>query len=418
LLKITKKNTAMFDLDKWQEIFSTIRKNKLRTILTGFSVAWGIFMLIILLGSGKGLQNGVETEFKQDAVNSIWLWPGQTSKTYKGYSLGRRIQFRNKDYDQIDNKIEGVEYLSARFFTRGSGTISYKNEYGAFDIISCHPGYQQIENATMKDGRFVNDIDIEKFRKVTTIGQKVAKSLFKEEDPIGKYLNLSGIPFKVVGVFTDPNERDMNRVYIPVSTAQRIFNGGNRLHRLTFTTNKSVEESEQMIAEVRKDFAKRHHFDPEDDQAVFIHNTLKEFKQFQNLFAGIRAFVWIIGVMTIIAGIVGVSNIMMIVVKERTKEIGIRKAIGASPASIISLVLLESILITATAGYIGLVLGVGLLQLLSPVFESVPFIKDPQADFMVAVKATILLVVSGAIAGFVPANRAARIKPIVALRDE
>ncbi len=389
----------MFDLDKWQEIFSTIKKNKLRTILTGFSVAWGIFMLIILLGSGQGLQNGVETEFKQDAVNSIWLWPGQTSKTYKGYSIGRRIRFTNNDYEQIDTKIDGVEYLSARFFIRGSGTISYKNEYGTFDVISCHPGYQQIENANMKDGRFVNDIDIEQFRKVTTIGLKVAEALFKEEEPIGKYLNVNGIPFKVVGVFTDPNERDMNRIYLPVTTAQKIFNGGNRLHRLTFTTNYSAEESEKMIADVRKDFAKRHHFDPEDEQAVYIHNTLKEFKQFQNLFAGIRTFVWIIGIMTIIAGIVGVSNIMMIVVKERTKEIGIRKAIGASPVSIISLILLESILITATAGYFGLVLGVGLLELLSPVFENVPFIKDPQADFSVAVKATILLVISGAIAG-------------------
>jgi len=413
-----KKNTAMFDIDKWQEIFSTIKKNKLRTFLTGFSVAWGIFMLIILLGSGKGLQNGVETEFKQDAVNSIWLWPGQTSKAYKGYSIGRRIQFTNDDYDQINNKIDGVEQISARFFTRGSGTISYKNEYGTFDIISCHPGYQQIENASMKDGRFVNDVDIEKYRKVTSIGLKVAEALFKEENPIGKYLNVNGIPFMVVGVFTDPNERDMTRIYIPVSTAQRIFNGGNRLHRLTFTTNKSVEESEQMIAQVRKDFAKRHHFDPEDEQALFIHNTLKEFKQFQNLFAGIRMFVWIVGMGTIIAGIVGVSNIMMIVVKERTKEIGIRKAIGASPASIIGLVLLESILITSVAGYVGLVLGVGLLELLSSIMESVPFIKDPQADFSVAIKATLLLILSGAIAGFVPANRAARIKPIVALRDE
>jgi putative ABC transport system permease protein len=408
----------MFDLDKWQEIFSTIRKNKLRTVLTGFSVAWGIFMLIILLGSGKGLQNGVESEFKGDAVNSLHFWPGQTNKPYKGYSVGRRIRFDNDDYKYIDTKVDGVEYSSARFYIRGSGSVSYKNEYGAFDIISCHPGYQILENNTMVKGRFINTIDIKKYRKVTTLGSKVAESLFKDEEPIGNYININGIPFLVVGIFTDESERELNRIYVPVSTAQKVFNGGTRLDNLSFTTLRSVEESEIMLDDIKKDFAKKHHFDPEDDQAIYIYNRLEEFKQFQNLFAGIRTFVWIIGVMTIIAGIVGVSNIMMIVVKERTKEIGIRKAIGASPASIVSLVLFESILITATAGYIGLVLGVGLLQLLSPVFESVPFIKDPQADFSTAVWATLLLIFSGAVAGFVPANRAARIKPIVALRDE
>lgn len=409
----------MFDIDKWQEIFSTIKKNKLRTFLTGFSVAWGIFMLIILLGSGKGLQNGVEHEFKQDAVNSIWIFPGQTSMPYEGYSVGRRINLTNEDYNQINNKVKGVEYISSRFFTRGSGIISYNKEYGTFDIISCHPGYQQIENASLQSGRFVNDMDINKFRKVTCIGTKVVEALFKNgEDPVGKYLKVSGIPFLIVGVFTDPSERDLNRVYVPVSTAQKLFNGGNNIHRLSFTTNKSVEESETMIEEIKADFARRHHFDKEDKQALFINNTLREFKQFQNLFAGIRTFVWIVGIGTIIAGIVGVSNIMMIVVKERTKEIGIRKAIGASPASIVSLILFESILITSVAGYIGLVLGVGLLELLSKVLEGVPFIKEPQADFSVVVNATLLLIISGAIAGFVPANKAAKIKPIIALRDE
>lgn len=409
----------MFDQDKWQEILSTIKKNKLRSFLTGFSVAWGIFMLIILLGSGKGLQNGVEYEFKQDAVNSIWINPGQTSVAYKGYSLGRQIRFTNNDYDQVSKNVKDLEYISARFFTRGSGTISYKNEYGSFDIISCNPGYQQIENASMKEGRFVNQPDIDKFRKVTSIGIKVADALFKNgENPIGKYLKVSGIPFEVVGVFTDPNERDMNRIYVPVSTAQKVFNGGNTIHNLSFTTTGSPEESEQLVVDLRNDFAKRHNFDPTDMQALFIRNTIKEYTQMQNLFAGIRIFVWIIGIGTIIAGIVGVSNIMMIVVKERTKEIGIRKALGASPGSIISLILLESVLITSFAGYVGLVLGVGLLQLLSKAMESVPFIKDPQADFSVAIYATLLLILSGAIAGFVPANRAARIKPIVALRDE
>jgi putative ABC transport system permease protein len=409
----------MFDIDKWQEIFSTIKKNKLRTGLTMFSVFWGIFMLIILLGSGKGLQNGVESEFKQDAVNSIWIWPGTTSQPYKGLSLGRRIRMTNADYDDVNKNVENLESISARFRTRGSGTISYKNEYGSFEIVSCHPGYQVIENASMKEGRFINNPDIEKFRKVTSISTKIADALFKNgEDPIGKYIKVSGIPFEVVGIFTDPSERDLDRIYIPVSTAQKVFNGGNSINNLSFTTTGTSEESEKLVEDLRNDFAKRHNFDPADMQALFIRNTIKDYMQFQNMFSGIRIFVWIIGFGTIIAGIVGVSNIMMIVVKERTKEIGIRKALGASPGSIISLVLLESILITSVAGYVGLVFGVGLLELVSSLIGKQPFFQNPQADFSVAIKATLLLIFSGAIAGFVPANRAARIKPIVALRDE
>jgi len=409
----------MFDLDKWQEIFSTIKKNKLRTFLTAFSVAWGIFMLIILLGTGNGFQKGVEAEFKIDAANSISIFPGQTSMPYNGLSAGRTILFTNEDYTQVKQNISGIEYISSRYYTQGSGNISYKNEYGKFEIISCHPSNQQIENATILNGRFINDVDINKFRKVTCIGTKIVDALFKNGDnPVGKYLKINGIQFLVVGIFNDPNERDRNRVYIPVSTAQKVFNGGNTINRLSFTTTKSAEESELMIEELTRDFAKRHNFNSEDKKALFVNNTLKEFKKYQNLFAGIRTFVWIIGIGTIIAGIVGVSNIMMIVVKERTKEIGIRKAIGASPRSVVSLILLESILITSAAGYTGLVLGVGLMELLKPAIEKIPYVKDPQADFSVALYATILLIVSGAIAGFVPANKAAKIKPIIALRDE
>ncbi|OQY05425.1 MAG: hypothetical protein B6I20_01340 [Bacteroidetes bacterium 4572_117] len=409
----------MFDIDKWQEIFSTIKKNKLRTFLTGFSVAWGIFMLIILLGSGKGLQNGVETQFKQDAVNSIWLYPGQTSMPYKGFSLGRRIRFTNEDYDETVREIDGIDHISSTFTIRGTGTVSYKSEFGSFAIISSHPDYLHLENASVKKGRFLNEYDIKKFRKVTAIGSPVVKALFKNgEDPIGEYINVNGVPFKVVGIFNDPNERDMNRIYVPVSTAQKIFSGGNRIHRLALTTTAPVMQSEKMIEEMKGNLAKRHHFDVEDKQAVYIRNTVKEYQQIQNLFLGIRIFVWIIGIGTIIAGIVGVSNIMMIVVKERTKEIGIRKAIGATPGSVIGLIMMESILITGFAGYLGLVLGVGLLELFSSNIPGTDFFKNPEADFRVAVSATILLVVSGALAGLVPASKAARIKPIVALRDE
>jgi len=408
----------MFDIDKWQEIFATIRKNKLRTFLTGFSVAWGIFMLIILLGSGRGLENGVRIQFERDATNSIWIYRGQTSMPYKGLKPGRRIQFTNEDYDYSKQEIKNIENLSARLSVFRQRNISYKSEYGNYDIVAVHPGTKVLENVEIIEGRFVNDIDVKASRKVVAISTDVKKALFKEEEFLGKYIKINNIPFKVIGLFEDSSERDNQRVYISVSTAQKVFTGGNEIHNLAFTTgDATMEESMKIENDIRSKYSIRHKFDKNDQRALFINNNVEEYEKFQNLFAGIRLFVWIIGVGTIIAGIVGVSNIMLIVVKERTKEIGIRKAIGATPGSIIGLVLLESILITAFAGYVGLVLGVGLLELISPHIQS-EFFTNPEADFRIAVSATILLIVSGAIAGFVPARKASSIKPIEALRDE
>jgi len=410
----------MFDLDKWQEILSTIKKNKLRTFLTGFSVSWGIFMLIILLGSGNGLQNGVTSQFEQDATNSIWIYRGQTSMPYKGLKPGRQVIFTNDDYEATKRDIPGAENVSSRFNIWWQKQLSYGNEYATYDIITVHPATQELENVTMIEGRFLNDIDIEKRRKVVAISKVVQKALFKNEKEslVGKYIKINNIPFLVVGIFEDGNERDNDRVYIPITTAQRIFTGGREVHNLAFTTGSAtVEESLEMADKVRDEFSKRHNFDKEDQRAIFINNNVENFKQFQNLFAGINLFVWIIGIGTIIAGIVGVSNIMIILVKERTKEIGVRKAIGATPQSIVGLVLFESILITSFAGYVGLVLGVGVLELISPHLKS-DFFMHPSADFRIAISATILLIFSGALAGFIPARKAAAIKPIEALRDE
>lgn len=409
----------MFDIDKWQEIFATIKKNKLRTFLTGFSVAWGIFMLIILLGSGRGLENGVQIQFERDATNSIWIYRGQTSMPYKGLKPGRRIRFTNDDYENSKREIKNIDNLSSRLSVWQQRDISYKNEYGNFDIIGVHPGTKTLENVDILEGRFLNEIDERSNRKVVIISKDVKNALFKDdEEPLGKYININKIPFKVVGVFEDGSERDNQRVYIPVSTTQKIFTGGREIHNLAFTTgDASMQESVEIENQIRANFAQRHRFDKDDQRALYINNNVEEYQKMQNLFAGIRIFVWIIGIGTIIAGIVGVSNIMLIVVKERTKEIGIRKAIGATPGSIIGLVLLESILITAFAGYIGLVLGVGLLELLSPHVQS-EFFTNPEADFRIAVSATILLITSGALAGFVPARKASSIKPIEALRDE
>jgi putative ABC transport system permease protein len=409
----------MFDIDKWQEIYSTISKNKLRTFLTGFSVAWGIFMLIILLGSGYGLENGVRKEFEGDAENTIWINQGVTSMAYKGYKPGRFIQFTNEDY-QSTSTIRDVEHISGRFTIFETNTLSYGNEYGSFDIFCSHPGYGQVESLNPIKGRFLNDMDVEDFRKVTAIGTLVEQALFKGEDPMGKYIKVAGIPFKVVGVFDDPGgDRDLSRIYIPISTAQMVFNRGNRIGTMSMTVgDASVERSQEMVTQIRNQLAQRHHFNPEDQRAVFIWNNVENYMKFMTLFANIRLFIWVIGIGTIIAGIVGVSNIMMIVVKERTKEIGIRKSMGATPGSIVSLVLQESILITAFAGYLGLVAGVGLLELFSAYVPSSGYFANPEININVALGATAVLIFSGALAGFVPARKASNVKPVVALRDE
>ena len=409
----------MFDIDKWQEIFSTIKKNKLRTLLTGFSVAWGIFMLIILLGSGYGLENGVKREFTGDAVNYLSINAGITSMPYKGMKPGRRLRFTNEEKKQLGS-LDGVDKSSGRTRVWRNNTLSYKNEYGAFDIFAVSPDYKYVESLIMLKGRYLNKIDENNYRKVVVLGRLVEEALFKGVDPVGEYIKVSGVPFKVIGSFDDPGgDRDLNRVYIPLSTAQRVFNMGNEVRSILLNLgDASVEESLEMIEVIKNDLSEKMKFDPADPRAISVYNSIENYRTLMNLFANIRLFIWIIGIGTIIAGIVGVSNIMMIVVKERTKEIGIRKALGASPMSIVSLILQESILITSFAGYIGLVLGVGLLELLSKVLPETDYFANPEVNIQVAVYATLLLVFCGALAGFVPARKAAAVKPVVALKDE
>ncbi len=409
----------MFDLDKWQEIFSTIKKNKLRTFLTGFSVAWGIFMLIVLLGSGYGLENGVKREFEGDAVNYISINSGITSLPYQGMKAGRQIQFTNDDRTMLGN-IDLVEKSSARSYVFGNSTISYKDEYGSFDIFAISPEYEYVESLKLAKGRYVNNYDIENFRKVVSLGKVVKEALFNEKDPVGEYVKINGVQFLVVGWFDDlGGDRDISRVYIPISTSQRVFNQGNIVRNISLIMqNTNIDESNKALDEAKAMLSSKYKFDPQDSRALFIFNSIENYQRFMDLFAGIRLFIWIIGIGTIIAGIVGVSNIMMIVVKDRTKEIGIRKSMGATPWSIISLILQESVLITAFAGYFGLVLGVGLLELVSKFLPSTDYFANPEIDFNIAIGATLILIISGAIAGFVPARKAAAVKPVEALRDE
>ena len=408
----------MLDLDQWHEIFSTIKKNKLRTVLTGISVAWGIFMLVILLGSGNGLAKGVIYNFS-DAKNSIWMGGGQTSKAYGGLNAGRRIELKNEDLEMVRKKYKDIDNLSARYGINGDNLISYKNNYGDFSIQAVHPGHQVIEALKIMQGRLLNQFDVKEYRKVAVIGRVVKEQLFKDEDAIGKYIQVNGISFKVVGIFDDIHEDETKRLYIPISLAQKTFITNNRIGSITFTAgNASVAEASRMIDDLKLMLARKYNFDPDDTRATWSWNALKEYQQMQALFKGINLFVLIIGIFTIIAGIVGVSNIMLIVVKERTKEIGIRKAIGARPNSIIWMILQESIFITSVAGYLGLVAGVGLLQLITKMMPATQFFRNPGVNFNVAISATLMIVIAGALAGFIPARKAANIQPVVALRDE
>lgn len=411
----------MFDRDKWQEIFHTISKNKLRTFLTGFSVAWGIFMLMVLLGAGTGLQYGVKEQFKDTATNSLWVFSGQTSIPYDGLQPGRSVRFTNADYYWIANDLDGAEETSGRFYL-GASEVVYGNEMGTFQIRTVHPGHQYIEKTITIEGRFLNEIDIREKRKVASIGTLVRDAIFPEgENPIGKYIQINGIPFKVIGIFEDEGGKNEQEIlYLPLTTAQMVFNGNNQIDMYMFNISpgSSVAESKVIERKVREKMAEVHHFSVEDQRALRFWNNVEGFLQFQNLFDGIEAFIWLIGIMTIIAGIVGISNIMMIVVKERTKEIGIRKALGATPMSIIGLIIMESVLITSFSGYIGLVFGVGVIELANKFMPPSEFFGNPSIDFQVAITATIILIFAGTIAGLIPARKSASIKPIEALRDE
>ncbi|WP_432412656.1 ABC transporter permease [Rasiella sp. SM2506] len=414
----------MFDLERWQEIFETIGKNKLRTFLTGLSVASGIFILVILLGFSSGIQKGVKTQFEQDATNRISVWTRMTTKSYKGLNPGRFIQMRTSDFEAINNKYEdNLEYKTAIFNMWGS-QVTYKGETGNYRLEGANPDQQLIENASMTSGRFISQDDMDESRKIAVIGYIIQKDLFKGKDPIGEIISIFGVNFKVVGVYTDPGgEREEGRVFVPLPAAQIAFGAGDRVRSLAYTV-KMAENFDEAVAQsiaisenIEQDIKARHTVAPDDRSAVNVNNTLEEAKKIYSLIAVIRNVFWFIGIFTIIAGVVGVSNIMLIIVKERTKEIGIRKAIGALPGSIIALILQEAIFITAVAGFIGLFAGVALLQLVSPLVDN-DFIKSPQVDFNTALITVIILIIAGAVAGYIPARRAAHIKPIDALRDE
>jgi putative ABC transport system permease protein len=411
----------MLDVDRWQEIGQVLRRSKLRTALTAFSVAWGIFMLVILLGAGAGLQHGAEYGFRDDATNSIWVYPGRTSVPHEGHAVGRPVRFTNDDHDAVKGAVEGVEHITSRFYLEGQFVVSRGERHASFDVRSCHPDHQYLENTIIVAGRFLNDLDVRERRKVAVLGPTVVAALFAaHEDPLGQWIDVRGIPYRVVGVFEDTGgEGELRKIYVPISTAQMAYNGQNRVHQIMFTLGDAdVERSRAIADEVRGLLARRHDFAPADKAAVRLSNNLEQFQRFLDLFTWIRVFTWVIGIGTILAGIVGVSNIMLIAVQERTREIGVRKALGATPAAIVGLIVQEALVITAASGYVGMLAGIGALELAARFVPDSEFMRDPEVDLGVVLGATLVLVASGLLAGYFPARRAARISPVEALRAE
>lgn len=406
------------NLDALQELGGTLWRNRVRTTLTALSVAWGIFMLILLLGFGKGLENQVTWMFRDDAVNSIWLYRGKTSKAYEGYGVGRSLEFTNRDHDALADDVPGVDKITSRFYG-SSGTVKFGEETGNFDVRATHPDHRFLENTRVVSGRFLNQRDLDERRKVAVIGREVERQLYKGVEPLGTWIELDRVLFQVVGVFEDDGGLgEMEMVYLPITTAQMAYRGGEKVQQIMFTVgDMDAAETAVLTDEVRELMARRHHFDPTDTQAIRVRNNVERFQQIQQIFTMLNVFVWIVGLGTVTAGIVGVSNIMLVAVNERTVEFGLRKALGATPFSIVWMVVQEAILLTGISGYCGLVAGIGLLEVITRFVPENDYLREPDVDLGVAFAATALLVVAGSIAGLVPALRAASVNPIVALRD-
>ena len=419
----------MFDIDLWREIISALKKNRLRSFMTAFGVFWGIFMLIVMSGAGRALENGIMDGVKAFATNSAFFWTERTSVPYGGFQRGRRWNYETGDMDYIRENVKEIQYLSPRLFgDQQSGNNTIRGERtGAFNVYGDYPDYFKIDQWTPVNGRLINDIDILQERKVCNIGERVAEVMFnKDENPIGQYLKISGVYYQVVGVIHAETRMNIGggkkeeTIIIPFSTMRKAYNYGNKVYFFSVTSKPgtSVTDMEDKLKKILKD---RHKIAPEDLQAVGSFNLEKEFLKFSALFFGIQALTWIVGLGTLLAGIIGVSNIMLVIIKERTQEIGIQRAIGATPGTIIKHIVAESVFLTVMAGYVGLSLGVGLLELLNQILQkggTEMFFRRPEVNLTMALSALAVLVVAGIFAGLVPAKRAISIKPIDAIRDE
>lgn len=409
----------MFNRDTWKEIFETIQKNKLRTFLSGFTVALGILIFVVLYGFGNGLINTFNEFFQDDATNTFFIFPGRTSMPYKGYKSNRQIEFDNSDLADIQKDFPlFVEYISPRV-DRG-GVVKYKNEFNTYTTRGVSESYQFAERTIIMKGRYLNAQDIKDKAKYAVIGRLVEQDLFKNQDALGKYIDVAGSAFKVIGVFQDEGGDDEERrIYIPYTTRQLIEKNTDKIEQIVIGFKPEIGYAGAMAFQIslEKFLREKKFINPNDQRAFFIRNVADQLKRNQQFAGVLQIIVGFVAFGTIIAGIIGISNIMVFVVKERTKEIGIRKALGATPKSVISTILLESVFITTVSGIIGMLLGVALLSSLGDKLKDF-FITNPYINTGVAIFATVVLILFGALAGYIPAKRAASIKPIVALRDE
>ena len=420
-------------MDYLQEIFATLRKNKLRTTLTGLSVSWGIFILIVLLGAGNGLKNGVTENFEYRSVNRVNLWSGITSMPYQGLKSGRNISFSEQELSAVEKELEESRLVTA--ISGKTQNISYGTEYGSYEVRGVMPSYAEMEKLIFEPdaGRFINRLDYNQSSKVIVLDKKMAEVLFQGKSPLGEYVKVGQLMFKVIGINSKKEQWGGPVAYIPFSTSQSIFNPDKKFRQLTFTVEglETTAENTNFNNSVRNLMGRRLNFDPQDNQALWVHNSQGDYIETMKIFGGINLFVTVVGILTLIAGIVGVSNIMLVSVKERTREIGIRKAIGAPPASILTSIILESIIITAIFGYIGMFLGIGVTEIFNFIMEQaanvaqsadggpqMSIFKNPTVNIGYAIFATVLLVISGVIAGYLPARKAVKIKPIEAMRQE
>lgn len=415
----------MFDIDKWNEILVTIQKHKLRTALTAFGVFWGIFMLIVLLGASKGMENGVVKNF-DIAKNTVFVWTQRTSEPFKGLKAGRIIHFSNDDIQAVRDNIPEVSVIAPRAMMDGAFAVTRNTKSSSFAVYGETPDFVKVKKVNFK-GRFINKLDIQQRRKVCVIGPRVVEVLFQDKkEPIGEYIKIKGIAFLIVGTYTTKAKGeealdDAQTIFIPITTLQNSFNKINRVDYFAFLPQDGIPAAD-IQEKVKLLLVKRLNIAPNDERAIGSFNIEAEFLKVQSLFSGIRNFSWLVSIGTILAGVIGVGNIMLIVVKERTKEIGIRKALGATPASIIGLIMQESIVITAGAGFIGLVFGVGLVEGINVLLKKFDmesgFFSDPEVNFQVALIALFILIFTGALAGLIPAYKAVSIAPVEALRDE
>jgi putative ABC transport system permease protein len=406
----------LFDSDTWQEIYGGIRKNKTRTIITIIGVLWGIFLLVTLLGASRGLENNFKTIFGDFATNSVFVWSQRTELPFKGFQKGRRVRLTTNDVEILKREYKEIKFIAPRSQTNSAITRSFKT--GSFNVSGDLPVLDKVQKKDLIYGRFLNENDIKLKSKVCVIEQEIYEQLFeKDEQPVGEMVNIGNISYKVIGVYKNGNiSFDGAAAYIPFTTFQQVYNRANRISWMMITANEGVDilQMEQDILLTLKNI---HKVDPEDQRAFGSANLAVEIGKITGFLTGMQFLTWFVGIATLIAGVFAIGNILLITVKERTKEIGIRKALGAEPMSIIAMILQEAVFVTMFSGLFGLILGLGLLELVGPQVDS-PFIKFPQVDFKTAIITVFILVAAGALAGFLPAYRAAKIKPIVALRDE